>query len=119
MNYFTHYWQNDTWELNRKEDFQETVLAHISGNSFLKRGVEIGDSVYVVTVKKGKLYLCGKLIVGKFCSVEEIAEDLGLSPDNLWQASEHIVASETTEPVWDLEVPISITITTVVDNEAV
>lgn len=109
MNYFTHYWQNETWEINRKSNPEGTLLKHISGNSFTKRGVKVGDAVYVVTVKKGKLYLCGKLIVGKFCNVYEVAKDLGLPPEELWQAAEHIAASEATTHLWDLEVPLTIT----------
>jgi len=109
MNYFTHYWQNETWESNRKSNPEGTLLKHISGNSFTKRGVKVGDAIYVVTVKKGKLYLCGKLIVGKFCNVYEAAKDLGLPPEELWQAAEHIAASEATTHLWDLEVPLTIT----------
>ena len=109
MNYFTHYWQNDTWEINREYNPEGTFLAHISGNLFKKRGVEIGDTVYVVTVKKGKLFLCGKLIVSKFCTVYEIAKDLDVPPEELWQADEHIAASQATTHQWDLEVPLNIT----------
>lgn len=64
MKYFTHYWQNDTWEYNRDVNSAGTLLTHISGNSFKNRGVQVGDAVYVVTVKQGKLFLCGKMIVG-------------------------------------------------------
>lgn len=84
-------------------------LEHIAGNLFKKRGVEVGDIVYVVTVLSGNLFLCGKLKVGKICDVREAARDLNCEPRDLWEASEHIVASEATSMCFDRSVPLPIT----------
>ena len=65
MKNFTHYWRNDTWEFNRSITHEGELLDHIAGNIFVQRGVEIGDTIYVVTVSKGKLYLCCKIIASK------------------------------------------------------
>ena len=73
MNYFTHYWQNDTWDFNRKFSKKGDLLKHIAGNLFTKRGVQVGDLIYVVTVKQGKLFVCGKLKVGRFCTIDDAA----------------------------------------------
>jgi len=43
MKYFTHYWENGTWEKNRKLNPEGTLLEHISGNRFKKSKIEIGD----------------------------------------------------------------------------
>lgn len=109
MNYFTHYWRNDTWEYNRRDYPEGELLDHIAGNIFLQRGVEIGDTIYIVTVNKGKLYLCCKILVDKICGVNEAAADIGKNPEDLWQADEHIAASASTPIHWDFEVPIKIT----------
>jgi len=109
MNYFTHYWKNETWEKNRNSNFPGTLLEHLSGNDFHKCNIKIGDVGYVVTIKEGLLYLCGKLIVGKYCGINEAARITGLKPEQLWQADEHIIASEATAMLWDLRVPLVIT----------
>ena len=93
--YFTQYWENDWWgekewyrQYRQKE--QGKLLNHTAGNLFRKRGVRLGDMVYVVTVLKGKLYLLANLQVAKVCDYAEAADDLG---DDLWLASDHIIAS--------------------------
>ncbi len=109
MNHFTHYWKNPTWEKNREVNSKRALLTHLSGSQFKNRGIEVGDIGYVVTIKKGRLFLCGKLEVGSYCSLSEAAKITGLSPDKLWQAKEHLVASSATEMLWDLEVHITLT----------
>ncbi|HLP89614.1 MAG TPA: HNH endonuclease [Nostocaceae cyanobacterium] len=106
--YFTHYWGNRTWKYMSREAEGE-ILDHIAGNLFEQRGLSIGDKVYVVTVKKGKLYLCGSLIVGKLCGVEEAADFLNCDPENLWEAEEHIIASASTPMAFNLMVPLELT----------
>lgn len=102
--YFTHYWANKTWENNSNSEGE--LLEHIAGNMFFKRGVQLGDIVYVVTVIKGNLYLCGKLEVGLFCNFDEASSIL--NTDNLWEAEEHIIASKGTQMKYDLGVPLEI-----------
>jgi hypothetical protein len=106
--YFTHYWQNSTWRDTQARGEGER-LVHIAGNLFNKRGVEVGDIVYIVTVFSGNLFLCGKLKVGKLCDVHQAAKDLECKPQDLWEASEHIVASEATPMRFDRSVPSAIT----------
>lgn len=110
--YFTHYWKNSTWKDNKNSQFADYAVKHISGNDLRKRGIEIGDTVFVITVKEGKLFLSGKLIVGKFCNRQEAALEMKCKPSDLWDAAEHIIASKftpTTEEHWDLQVPTNIT----------
>ncbi len=110
--YFTHYWKNSTWEDNRNSQFADYAVKHISGNDLSKRGIEIGDVVFIITVKEGKLFLSGKLTVGKFCTRKEAAKEMNCEPTDLWDAKEHIIASNftpTTKKYWDLQVPTDVT----------
>jgi hypothetical protein len=76
---------------------------------FTKRGVGIGDVIYVVTVLSGDLYLCGKMVAANICDVHKAAKYLGCAPEDLWEASEHVVASRATPMRFDLAVPLTIT----------
>ena len=107
--YFTHYWKNSTWYRSQEWHADGDLLTYVAGNLFTKRGVEIGDTVYVVTVLSGNLYLCGKLIIGKICNAHEAARLLGRKAEELWDASEHVVASEATPMRFDLAVPLTVT----------
>ncbi len=81
--YFTHYWDNDTWEANRGV---RGSLNAIYGNQFFRRGVALGDIIYVVTVQDGKLFLGGRLQVGSRTKHEEPVvddwkEEISAKPD--------------------------------------
>src|SRR6266498_1960099 len=106
---FTHYWQNSTWYRSQEWHAEGDLLNYTSGNLFTKRGVEIGDTVYVVTVLSGQLYLCGKLIVGRICNAHQAAKFLDREAEGLWKASEHIVALAATPMRFDVEVPLALT----------
>jgi hypothetical protein len=61
-------------------------------------------AIYVVMVLSGKPYLCGKLVVGKICDAHRAAEDLGCQVEDLWEASDHVLATEATPMSFDLAV---------------
>ncbi len=107
--YFTHYWQNSTWQNSQESGAEGDLLSHTAGNLFAKRGVEVGDTVYVITVKGGTLYLCGKMISGKIVDAHKAAKYFGLHAEDLWEASDHIVASAATPKRFDLSVPLTVT----------
>jgi predicted HNH restriction endonuclease len=107
--FFTHYWLNQTWERNRKRASNGELLDHTAGNLFQKRGIRESDIVYVVSVIKGLLYLCGKLMVGKICKVNEAAAILGYEPEDLWEANEHIISTAATPMSFNLKVPLKLT----------
>ncbi len=104
--YFTHNWLNRTWERNRKRASEGEFLDHTAGNLFRERGIRVGDIVYVVSVIKGSLYLCGKLVVGKICDIDEAADILDYEP---WPADEHIIAAAGTPMNFNLKVPLKLT----------
>lgn len=106
MKHFTHYWTNKTWEYNQEYTSDGELINHTAGNLFKKRGVEIGDAVYIVTVIKGKLFVSAKTIVRKICSEAEAARILNDS--NLWEnATDHIITSESTPVNWSNEISLA------------
>jgi HNH endonuclease len=107
--YFTHYWQNQTWELNRDIGAKGDLLEHCASNLFTQRGVSSDDFVYVITVKDGQLYLCAKMQVAMVCTDIEAAEYLNRELTDLWEANEHIVAHAATPQEYNFVVPENIT----------
>jgi hypothetical protein len=103
--HFTHYWTNKTWDFSRHCEGE--LLNHTAGNMFLKRGVSAGDSVYAVTVHRGRLFLLGRLCVAAICGQDEAARRL--NEGNLWRAKEHVIASSGTPERFEFEVPLSVT----------
>ena len=101
--YFTHYVSNRTWENERDLAPRDPVFRHTAGSLFKARGVRAGDIVYFVTVRSGTLFVAGKLEVGRICGKDEAVAELG--DDDLWNASEHIIASAGTSKNFDLSVP--------------
>jgi len=67
--YFTQYWTNDTWNKNAYLEGQD--LNYTAGNLFARSKVCSGDSVYIVTVFAGRLFLLGRLTVDRICSRRE------------------------------------------------
>lgn len=106
---YTHYWANQTCEFYKQLGYTGESLDHIASNLFRKRGVRRGDNIYVITVTDGQLYLLGKLEASKICSVDEAAKDLNCKPEDLWEADDHIVASQATPIDFSLKVPLNIT----------
>jgi hypothetical protein len=102
--YFTHYWKNTTWDAN--SDSVGGLVCHTAGNMFHRRSVASGDVVYVITVRRGRLYLLGRLTVGRICSHRQAQELFG--PD-IWKAQEHIIAVSGTPKRFDFEVLPAIT----------
>jgi hypothetical protein len=107
--FFTHYWLNRTWERNRKNASDGDLLDHTAGNLFQERSIQSGDTVYVVSVINGLLYVCGKLVVEKICDVDEAAAILGYEPEDLWEADEHIISAAATPMNFNLKVPLRLT----------
>jgi hypothetical protein len=101
---FTTYWKNKTWNEHALEIPGGDPLDHTASNNFRDRGVSAGDSVYVVTVKQGRLLVAGKMIVGQVCGRADAENILGTT--NLWDAQDHLIASASTPIDWELEIPI-------------
>ncbi len=97
MRYFTHYWKNDTWENQR-----HGMLGHTAGNQFRPAGVQPGDRIFIITVVKGKLRLGGALDVERVVGQQEAEEIFG---EDVWEASDHVLAKKSTPFTPELVVP--------------
>jgi hypothetical protein len=108
--YFTYYWVNSIWE-ERAANPEPRLLRHTAGNQFLRRGVKLGDYIYIVTVIKGELFLLARMEVGEICDQRAAAIYLDCSPDDLWGANEHLVAKPGSATLmnFDCEIPLNIT----------
>lgn len=94
--YFTLYWKWEQYQgsLAGGKAVPETPLDHTAGAMFTKRGIEPGHIVYVVSEKKGRLYLIGKMEVGEILfSDDEARSRIGYEP---WSAPEHLIARACT-----------------------
>ncbi len=69
-------------------------------NNFHKRGVSVGDSVYIVSLSEGQLYLGGRMIVTEIISRQEAVRRW--KEDNLYDAEEWIVGLEESGTLLDL-----------------
>lgn len=74
---------------------------------FRRRGVSVGDHLYIVTVLSGCLYLAGKMEIGEIISFEEASRRL--NDKNLFKASDHLLARRVTPLDYALSVPLQIT----------
>jgi hypothetical protein len=91
---YTTYWKNETWDDHASEIPNGDPLDHTASNKFRDRGVSARDSVYVVTVKQGRLFVAGKMIVGQVCGRADAEKILGTT--NVWDAQDHLIASAST-----------------------
>lgn len=98
--FFTHGWQ---YAEARKEPDDEP-LGHAAGSRFSSRGIKQGDFIYVVALHHGKLYVLGKMQVGKIVTKDEARRLLGEEP---YDATEHVIASACTRARLT-EVPITL-----------
>jgi hypothetical protein len=109
--YFTNYWTNKTWDYNvgRMLNDSEKKLRHTASNTFRKQGVSEGDSLYIITVKRGQLLVLCNLTVSEMCGYEEAVRLL--KNEDLWAAEDHVLAKTPAFIRRSFEVPVPLTIT--------
>jgi hypothetical protein len=104
--YFTHYWTRDNCDHYMTVGEEGLPLDHTAGSQFTRRGVEVGDFVYVVTRRQGKLFLIGKLQIGELVFSDKEAENrIGYEP---WSAPEHLIAQSCTPMRLYRQVPLDV-----------
>lgn len=92
VRFWTCHWQFRYW---RPDTNRENRPIRSSGsNSFRRRGVSIGDIVYIVSLSKGQLYLGGRMTVKRIVSRTE-AIRLWRN-DDLYDANEWIIDPDQT-----------------------
>jgi hypothetical protein len=85
--FWTCHWQYRYWRDDINTEYEPVCSS--GSNSFLKRGVSLGDAVYIVSLGAGQLYLGGRMVVKQIVSRPE-AVRLWNDP-NLYDAEEWIV----------------------------
>lgn len=87
---WTCHWRFRYWrpDINR----EGRPVCSSGSNSFRKRGVSVGDSVYIVSLSAGQLYLGGRMVVQRIVSRPEAVRLW--NNDSLYDAEEWIVDPE-------------------------
>jgi hypothetical protein len=89
--YYLLYWKGSTADHNVGK-----LLDHIASDQLKPSLINIGDTIWIVTSQDGRLFLLGRLIVGKIIEGQKEAEAYW---DNgaLWEAKFHIAPEPGTE----------------------
>ena len=91
---WTCHWRHSTWRPDVNAEGEPVRCA--GGNNFRKRGVSVGDSVYVVSLAGGQLYLGGRMTVRAVVSRAEAARLTSRNEGELYEADEWIVDPQQT-----------------------
>src|SRR5215471_5970457 len=93
--YFSHYWLEETcrWE---KEHYAGQPFKHTASNLLRKRGVKPGDFIYGWSFNDGKLYIIGRMQVGRFVTQREADALYKSAEDWAWEATDHVFAKPGT-----------------------
>lgn len=105
---FTHYWTVETCKKALDDGWTGKPPDHVGGNAFESRGVRVGDKVYAVVVMRGRLFLIGRMTVGRIVySDDEARELIGYPP---WSAREHLICArdQCTMQRFDRELPVDV-----------
>jgi hypothetical protein len=95
--YFTHYWQNKTFEDYQARGTEGEPFGGLLSNEFISKQMRAGDYLYGVTVLSGELFVLGRMEV----------ERVELYPQNpQWQ--EHAIGRASTPRHLDNRVPLTI-----------
>lgn len=78
------YWTGDTVDDNLGPD----PLNHTADNAFRKKGVEPGDTIFVLSFRNGNLYVVGRLVVAEILDQKPAERKLG---QRLWKAKDHVI----------------------------
>jgi hypothetical protein len=98
MQAFLSYWRPDNADATREHG---PSLRHAANGQY--RHVRPGDHVWIVTVRQGRLFLIGRIIVGRVVDLDTAREALG--NDDLYQADWHILPEPGTEmPLSEIDI---------------
>lgn len=85
--FWTFHWRNQFWRDDVNAEFEPVGAS--GGNSFRKRGVSVGDVVYIISLAGGHLLLGGKMTVRRIVSRREAVRIL--HNNRLYNADEWVV----------------------------
>ena len=91
---FIYQWAGREW--TKKIHSGWLGLDYLGGERFGQLRVKPGDQVFVVSVRLGELFLGGRVVVAKLCDLHTAASSLVRDPDDLWPASQYVIAEPST-----------------------
>lgn len=83
------------------------LFDYTASSLFRRRGVSVGDHLYLVTVLSGRLYLAGKMEVGEVVSLDEARRRF--PSERLFQVPDHLFARRVTSLDYTRSVPLVVT----------
>lgn len=89
---YLSYWKPSTAD-PRLEDAM--TVGHSASEQYAR--LEAEDTVWIVTARRGRLKLLGRIEVDLVCDQRTAATILGVDEDDLWEATYHIIAKPGTE----------------------
>jgi len=103
MAHFTYLWTNEC-RLNHKEMGLEGEPLNLSaGNAFTKRRVKKGDTMYVLCVDEGRVFLIGRMKVARILPRE--VYDSEFDNHGLWAGDEVVIGENGTPSRFDFTIP--------------
>lgn len=105
--FWTCHWQFATWHPDVNLEGQPVRSS--GSNTFHKRGVSVGDTIYVVSLSGGQLYLGGRMTVKQLVTRPQAVRLLKTT--NLYDADEWVVDPELTGTRLDLHRRLSPSLT--------
>lgn len=110
MRFFTQYCPNEQW-FEEQEELENNPHARLfdytASSLFVRRGVSIGDSLYLVTVISGRLHVAGKMEIGEIVSLTEASRRF--AGERLFQVPDHLFARRVTPLDYARDVPLPVT----------
>jgi len=88
MSAYLAYWKPEQIDW---DDPTSGLLRHAASQQYHK--VRVGDRVYLLTSRHGKLFLIGSITVAAVVGRQEAASRLDCDPEELWDADYHILAA--------------------------
>ncbi len=99
--HFTLYWKIDPVKRNDLNAHYDTLYA---SSKFLKN-VQFGDTLWIVNVHVGRLYLLGRLRVMMVTSDSELAQSIVDSDKEWWEAETYAIADKRdVEPLREIDI---------------
>jgi predicted HNH restriction endonuclease len=89
--FWTNYWKNRYWRDDINKEYQP--IRHSAANTLLQRGVAPGDTVYILSLADGHLFLGGRMTVKQIASKEQAVQIL--RPGELYDADQHAIGEES------------------------
>lgn len=103
MAHFTYLWTNECRMNCISAGWEGKPLGISAGSAFSKRNVRKGDTIYVLCVEKGLVYLVGRMKVARILSRE--AYDAEFRNPDLWPGDEVVIGENGTPCRFHFTIP--------------